>query len=160
MAELSKRDLDAFLQKTSIVAILATLDGRGRPYQVPVWYEWDGTYCWVVSKPLADYVKNLRKNPVASLCVATQTLPYVRVLIQGKVKLIETELDWLPMGYRMGERYLGKKKGRAYIDKTREWKRIFLRIKPDRIRSWDGGASGHAWGERYVQRTSRPTRSR
>ena len=152
MAELAKPDLDRFLRESSIVAILATIDAEGRPYLVPVWYEWDGSQCWIVSKPKADYVANLRRNPQASLSIATQTLPYVRVLIQGRVDLIETDQEWLPMGYRMGERYLGAAEGRAYIDKTKGWKRLFLRITPESIRSWDGGGSGHAWGERYIDR--------
>ena len=169
MAEFDKARLDRFLQKSSLIAILATIEARGRPYLVPIWYEWDGRYCWIVSKPRADYVKNLRRDPRASLCVATQTLPYQRVLLQGRVRLIETDQDWLPMGIRMAERYLGKAEGRAYIEKTRNWKRLFLRLTPDRIRSWDGGASGHAWGGRYIEKTaaapraagpSRPTRSK
>ena len=150
---LSTADLDAFLTTTSVVAILATLDADGAPYQVPVWYDWDGTHLWIVSKPRAEYVLNLRRNPVAAVCVATQTLPYVRVLIQGTADLIDTDDDWLPMGYRMAARYLGKEEGDAYIDKTKHWKRVYIRITPTRVKSWDGGATGHAWGKAYIERT-------
>ncbi len=59
------------------------------------------------------------------------------------------------MGFRMAERYLGKKEGRAYIDKTKDWKRLYIKLKPTRILSWDGGASGHAWGKKYIQRAPR-----
>lgn len=152
MGTLPKEDLDGFLENSSIVAILATLDESGFPYQVPVWYEWDGTHLWIVSKPKAHYVENLRRDPRAAVCIATQTLPYVRVLLQGTVELIDTDEEWLPMGFRMGERYLGAEEGRAYIEKTRSWKRVFLRLDPSEIRSWDGGASGHAWGERFIER--------
>jgi PPOX class probable F420-dependent enzyme len=152
MGTLSRADLDRFLEGSSIVAILATLDEDGQPYQVPVWYEWDGSRLWIVSKPEAAYVKNLQRDPRASVCIATQTLPYVRVLVQGEVTLVDTDEEWLPMGLRMAERYLGPEEGAAYIEKTRTWKRVFLRLQPTRIRSWDGGASGHEWGERFIQR--------
>jgi PPOX class probable F420-dependent enzyme len=153
VSTLSKPDLDAFLQTTSIVAILATIDAEGTPYQVPVWYEWDGTHLWIVSKPRAEYVLNLKRNPTVSVCIATQTLPYVRVLVQGTATLIDTDDDWLPMGYRMAERYLGKQEGDAYIDKTKHWRRVYIRISPTRMKSWDGGATGHAWGARYIEPT-------
>jgi len=152
MGTLRKQDLDRFLGDSSIVAILATLDESGFPYQVPVWYEWDGSSLWIVSKPKAHYVENLRRDPRAAACIATQKLPYVRVLVQGVVELIETDDEWLPMGFRMGERYLGSEEGRAYIEKTRSWKRVFLRLDPVEIRSWDGGSSGHEWGERFIER--------
>jgi PPOX class probable F420-dependent enzyme len=150
---LSAADLARFLQSTSVIAVLATLDIDGSPYQVPVWCDWDGSHLWIVSKPRAEYVQNLKRNPVAAVCVATQTLPYVRVLIQGTADLIDTDDEWLPMGYRMAERYLGKQEGDAYIEKTRHWKRIFIRITPTRVKSWDGGASGHTWGKAYIERT-------
>jgi len=150
---LSAADLAKFLQTTSAIAVLATLDADGSPYQVPVWCDWDGTHLWIVSKPRAEYVQNLKRNPVAAVCVATQTLPYLRVLIQGTADLIDTDDEGLPMGYRMAERYLGKQEGDAYIEKTRHWKRVFIRITPTRVKSWDGGASGHAWGKAYIERT-------
>ena len=159
MATLGKPALDAFLQESAIVAILATIDQHGRPYQVPVWYEWDGTHLWIVSKPRAEYVLNLERNAQASVCIATQTLPYVRVLIQGPAVLIDTAEDWWPMGHRMAERYLGKAEGDAYIEKTKHWKRVYIRITPTTLKSWDGGASGHAWGKKYIETpATRPTR--
>ena len=152
MAELTARGLDRFLKGSDLIAALASVDGQGCPYIVPVWYEWDGTYLWVISKPRANYIRHLQRDSRLAVCIATRKLPYVRVLMQGRGRLIDTEKDWLPMGRRMAKRYLGKTKGYAYIDKTKNWKRVYLRIKPTRIISWDGGASGHAWGKKYVQR--------
>ena len=154
MATLDKERLDEFLQKSKIIATFATLDGKQRPYMVPVWYEWDGTSIWIISKPRAEYVKNLKKHPWAGISIATSTLPYVRVYMQGRARLIETDKDWLPMGFRMAERYLGRKEGRSYIEKTKDWKRVYIRLKPTRIVSWDGGATGHAWGNKYIQAAS------
>lgn len=153
MATLEKEQLDEFLKDSNLIGTLATLDRDGRPYQVPVWYEWDGTYLWIVSKPRAEYVENLRRNPNLSVCIARGQLPYVRVSIQGEGTLIETGRDWIPMGRRMATRYLGSEEGNAYIDKTQNWKRIYIRVTPVRIISWDGGATGHAWGKKYIEKT-------
>ena len=153
VGSLATADLDTFLRTTPMIAVLATLDAEGSPYQVPVWYDWDGTHLWIVSKPRAEYILNLRRNPVAAVCIATQTLPYVRILIQGTADLIDTDDGWLPMGYRMAERFLGKQEGDAYIEKTKHWKRVFIRITPTRVKSWDGGSTGHAWGKPYIERT-------
>jgi nitroimidazol reductase NimA-like FMN-containing flavoprotein (pyridoxamine 5'-phosphate oxidase superfamily) len=153
VATLSKPRLDEFLQGSSIIATLATLDRRQRPYLVPVWYEWDGSAIWIISKPRAEYVKNLKRNAHGAVSIATSRLPYVRVFIQGRAQLIETDKDWLSMGFRMAERYLGKKEGRAYIDKTKNWRRLYIKLRPTRILSWDGGVSGHVWGKKYIQTT-------
>ena len=151
MAVLSKSRLDRFLKGSNLIATLATLDRDGRPYLVPVWYEWDGTHLWVVSKPKAEYVENLRRNPQAAVSVATREIPYVRVYMQGPARLIKTGKDWLPMGRRMATRYLGRNEGRAYIEKSKDWERIYIRLKPVRIVSWDGGTTGHEWGKKYIQ---------
>ena len=151
MAVLSKPRLDRFLKRSSLIATLATLDREGRPYLVPVWYEWDGTCLWVVSKPKAEYVENLRRNPQVAVSVATPTVPYVRVYMRGRAQLIKTAKDWRPMGRRMAARYLGKADGRSYIEKTKDWIRIYIKIKPVRVVSWDGGSTGHEWGKKYIQ---------
>ena len=157
MGTLSKAELDRFLEQSDVIAILASLDETQAPYQVPVWYEWDGQSLWIVTKPRARYVAHLRGDPRVAVCIARPKLPYVRVLIQGTAELLPTDLEWLPMGYRMAHRYLGKTRGRAYIDKTKHWKRVYIRVKPTAILSWDGGVSGHEWGKRYVENDDRPT---
>ena len=77
VSTLGTADRDAFLHTTPMIAVLATLDAEGSPYQVPVWYDWDGRCFWIVSKPRAENVLNLQRNPVAAIDIATQTLPYV-----------------------------------------------------------------------------------
>ncbi len=151
MATLPKVELDRFLEQSDIIATLATLDETKAPYQVPVWYEWDGQSLWIISKPRARYVTHVRRDPRVAVCIARSKLPYVRVLIQGTAELVPTDLEWLPMGHRMADRYLGKPRGAAYIEKTKHWKRIYIRVEPTEILSWDGGASGHEWGEHYVE---------
>lgn len=151
MAIFSKTRLDRFLKQSSLIATLATLDRVGKPYLVPVWYEWDGTYLWIVSKPKAEYIENLRRNPQAAVSIATSRLPYMRVYMQGSVRLIKTTKDWIPMGRRMAARYLGSTEGRSYIEKTKDWTRIYIRLKPARVVSWDGGSTGHEWGKKYIE---------
>jgi PPOX class probable F420-dependent enzyme len=160
MAVFSKPRLDRFLKQSSLIATLATLDRDGKPYLVPVWYEWDGTYLWIVSKPKAEYIENLRRNPQAAVSIATPTVPYMRVYMQGRARLIKTAKDWLPMGRRMAARYLGRVEGRAYIEKTKDWIRIYIRLKPARVVSWDGGSSGHEWGKKYIEIAAATTRRR
>ena len=156
MTSLNKDALDRFLCDSALIALLATLEDNGTIYQVPVWYEWDGACVWIVSKPKAHYIANLRGDPRSTVSVATQHPPYVRAMIQGEAELIEADEEWLAMGFRMAERYLGREAGRAYIEKTRTWKRIFIRIRPTRIRSWDGGATGHEWGRYSIESPGSP----
>ena len=151
MAVLSKSRLDRFLKGSDLIATLATLDSDGRPYLVPVWYEWDGTYLWVVSKPKAEYVENLRRNPQAAVSVATREIPYVRVYMQGPARLIKTGR----IGYRWDvgwRRAISEEtKDAATSRRARTGTRIYIRIKPVRIVSWDGGTTGHEWGKKYIE---------
>ena len=95
------------------------------PYLVPVWYEWDWQRHMDNHKPRAEYVKNLKKNAYAAVSIATSKLPYVRVLIQGRAELIETDQDWLPDGVSDG-RLIPREEGRPSLHREDERLETFV----------------------------------
>lgn len=157
MGVLSKKRLDKFLHGSKIIAKIATVNPDGSPYVVPVWHEWDGKILWVISKPTARYAQNLKKDPRIAVCIETPKLPYIRVMMEGSVDLLPADHDWLPMGRRMARRYLGRG-GLDYIEKTKDWERLFIKVIPEKISSWDGGVEGHEWGKRLIRHVRRPPR--
>ena len=70
MPALDQVEMNAFLEK-GWVAKLGTLLDDGSPYVTPVWYEWDGTSFWVIGKPLARFVSNIKRDKRVYLLITT-----------------------------------------------------------------------------------------
>jgi PPOX class probable F420-dependent enzyme len=144
---LSPEALDALLRET-IVARLGTIDDEGYPYVVPVWTEWDGRAMWLVARARAAYVAHLVARPRAALSIVRADAADTRALILGRAEIVagpgplEGEMEALAR--RMARRYDGPD-GDRYIDESRAWPRVLIRIVPDRIQSW--GDPG--WHPRY-----------
>src|SRR5262245_14749444 len=76
-----------FLDKTRL-GILTTIDERGDPTAVPVWYEWDGLVVRFFSFAAAPKVARLRKRPRASLLVVNDVNePEAWVAFDGDVSI-------------------------------------------------------------------------
>ncbi len=130
--------LDALLRET-IVARLATIDDDGYPHIVPVWTEWDGSAMWLVARARSAYASHLASRPKVALSIVRADAADTRALILGRAEVVagpgplEGEME--AMARRMAGRYEGADGGR-YIDESRDWPRILVRIVPDRIMSW------------------------
>lgn len=141
------RELDDFLA-LGITARLSCLDDRGWPYTVPVWHQWDGTHFWVVGARNAAWVRYLRNEPRAALCVdEPETLR--RVLFQGIGTIVEgpsASGDWQVIARHMAARYLGADGVADYETATAGLERFLIRIDADRLVTWHG--PGRSEGER------------
>jgi PPOX class probable F420-dependent enzyme len=147
LGPLSAAELDALLREP-IVARLGTVDADGYPVIVPIWTEWDGSAIWLVVRSKADYAANLRDRPKVCLSVVRPDAADTRALILGRAEIIEGpgplsgRLE--DVARRMAHRYEGEA-GDRYINDSRGWPRLLVRVVPDRIVSW-----GHPdWHPRY-----------
>jgi PPOX class probable F420-dependent enzyme len=144
---LSREALDALLREP-IIARLGTIDADGYPVIVPVWTEWDGVAIWLVARAKADYSANLRAHPKVSLSVMRDDDADTRALILGRAEIVEGpgplsgRLE--AVARQMARRYEGAD-GDRYIEESRSWPRLLVRVVPDRIVSW--GDVG--WHPRY-----------
>ena len=75
-----------FLRSRKIVW-LATMHAAGRPHIVAVWYIWDQDAAYIVSRPDAQKVQNLRKNPNCSLAVDDSENGHQPVAMDGVASL-------------------------------------------------------------------------
>src|ERR671927_62230 len=100
--------MNTFLAEGGRIAKLGTLRD-GWPYVSPVWYEWDGHAFWIIAKPLAQFVKNIKQDERVFLLVDKADPPYARVSVEGRAAVVsETWSDqWVDMTRRMTIRYLG-----------------------------------------------------
>jgi PPOX class probable F420-dependent enzyme len=146
LGPLTREALDALLREP-IVARLGTIDADGYPVIVPVWTEWDGDAIWLVARAKADYAANLRARPKVSLSVVRDDAD-TRALILGRAEIVQGpgplsgRLE--AVARRMARRYEGAD-GDRYIEESRSWPRLLVRVVPDRIVSW----ADPGWHPRY-----------
>jgi DNA-binding IclR family transcriptional regulator len=107
---LNAKEIDDFLRQPW-GARLACIRPDGAPHVVPLWYEWDGRFLWLVASPGAYWQGYVRENGRVSLTVDEPWPPLRRVLIVGRAEPVANE--GVPGGLtglrqRLAGRYLGQ----------------------------------------------------
>jgi PPOX class probable F420-dependent enzyme len=134
---MTPEEMEQFLHGGPWVAKLGTLLADGGPYVTPVWYEWDGRYFWVIGKPLALYVQNVKKDSRVALVIDKEEFPYRRVSVIGTGEVVaETwEQRWIDMANHMSMRYVGEA-GRKYAGERLKYGVSVIRITPRKMNTW------------------------
>lgn len=134
----------AFLHQAR-VARLATASADGTPHVIPVCYVFDGIclYSPIDAKPKRvtpmqlRRLRNLRENPRASLVVDHYEEEWARlryVLVTGRAEILEEGPDWEQALALLREKY---PQYRAMADFGQG---PVIRLVPDRVVGWHGGA--------------------
>jgi PPOX class probable F420-dependent enzyme len=136
---LSDEEIQQFLEGSRSMT-LATVGATGQPHLVAMWFALiDGGICFE-TKAKAQKTVNLRRNPMVS-CLVEDGVVYEQlrgVAIEGIAEVTDDpDLLWR-VGVNIWERYYG-----PYTDdlkpivETMLNKRVAVRVKPERVRSWD-----------------------
>ena len=128
-------DREAFLQEAN-VAVLSTVDARGRPHAAPVWYLYeDGVFIVSTDRGSRKH-KNIAANPNICLTIDKRDLPYFAVMAHGRAEIgpmfSPEERLWLAI------RYLGDRRGHAYVEHTKSEDSITVRLRPDKVIEYHG----------------------
>ena len=137
-----------FLDESHTV-ILSTIDRRGYPHSVAMWYvvDPDGTVLMTTFAKSQKAV-NLRRDPRCSLLVESgrKYEDLKGLLIRGRATLepgTERVLDLLE---RVHEKYnRGPAAGLRDAMRHQAAKRVLIRVRPERVSSWDHGKLGGAY---------------
>lgn len=156
MPALSKEEMERFLKGPNIAKV-ATVRKNGSPSVVPVWYYWDGKSCFVVGRKKSAWVKDIKREPRVSILIDDAAPPYPKVIMEGKAKIVGTELDdWIDIGRQMVKKYFGPDAGDSYLEGSKDQPRITIRVTPKTISTWitPGGEEMAkrprlAWPSRY-----------
>jgi PPOX class probable F420-dependent enzyme len=136
---LNDEEIETFLAGTRSMT-LATVGKDGQPHLVAMWFAViDGDICFE-TKSKSQKAVNLRRNPMVSLLVEDgATYDELRgVAIEGTAELTEDpDLLWR-IGVSLWERYYGpySEDVKPFIE-TMLNKRVAVRVKAQRTRSWD-----------------------
>jgi PPOX class probable F420-dependent enzyme len=131
-----------------LVARLATIDDAGFPAIVPVWFEWAGGRFSIVARAQAAYVADVRARPRVGLSIVDDADPDRRIQVRGVAGLAGDPGPLvgatLGLARRLAARYEGDA-GLEYIERSRAWPRVLVRIEPKRALAWTSGD----WHPRY-----------
>ena len=150
VGQMDQGELEAFFGR-GVVARLATLDERGWPYVVPVWFEYDAADggFWVIGRRRSVWCDHIRRDGRVGLTIDENESPYRKVIVQGTAEIVEEANvggAWVPIAERMSLRYLGPH-GPDYLVPTLNQPRILIKIRPDRVKTWQGVE----WHQRYKE---------
>jgi len=135
---MSRSEREAFLAETHVAIVSIAEPDRG-PLAVPVWYRYaPGGEVRFATAETSRKARLLRRAGRASLCVQTETAPYLYVSVEGPTTIepVDFERDIREMALR----YLGPRLGEAYLATTYPEGRsseLIVRLRPERWWSAD-----------------------
>jgi PPOX class probable F420-dependent enzyme len=120
------------------VVWLSSIRPDGRPHLVPVWFVWDGGSLIVLSKPNAQKVRNVRRDPRVMVAVGAPGVDFDVELIEA-----EAELDPGPANGALPGRFARKYQAQLELATTsiERFAAIYsqpIRIRPTRWLGWGG----------------------
>jgi len=131
---LRPEDLGDFLDQPKC-ATLATHFKDGTVLMSPVWHEWkDGGFTVAVANEDIK-ARHVRRDAKVSISVAEDSPPYRGIEVRGEASI--ERADAFETTQRIAARYLGAKRGAAYVEPFREADLVLIRVKPGVLRAWD-----------------------
>jgi PPOX class probable F420-dependent enzyme len=128
---------DAFLAESN-VAVLATVDPRGRAHAAPIWYLYDDGVFLMSTGRGSQKHRNIEANPEVTLVVDQRTLPYYAVMARGAAEIGPPISNDDRM--RLVRRYLDEEQARRYMERMSGQASVSLRLKPRKLIEFFGRA--------------------
>ncbi len=124
-----------FLKKQKILH-LATIDGKGTPHLVPVWYKYIGKKFYIGTNTKTSKAKNITQNNKICFCIdAGVWSPIDGVMGTGKARLIKDGDKVKKIASEILLRYfktLKEKSAKQLLDQTD----CIIEITPLKVTSW------------------------
>jgi len=126
---------EKFLKEQKILH-LATIDAKGNPHLVPVWYKHKAKKFYIGTNTRTAKAKNVQKNGTVSFCVDAGIWPPIHgIMGTGRARLITQTAQVkkiageILLGYFKS---LGQKAAKQLLDDTD----CIIEITPKKITSW------------------------
>ena len=128
-------EIHNFLMEGTYTGKLATIRKDGRPHIAPIWFILEGDNTNIIFMTWHDSIKakNIKNNPMVSLCVDDQTPPFSFVTVEGTAEIIDEPNDLLLWATRIAARYMGEKNSQTYGSRNSSEGELLLRIRPNKI---------------------------
>jgi len=143
---MTPEEQQAFLRSRKTIT-LSTIDGRGYPHSVAMWYVTEGNDVLMTTFAKSQKAVNVRRNPkVAVMAESGETYETLKgVLIRGKAELIADLERCVDVLVRVNEKMMGMPLAPAAVDMLRKGqatKRVVIKVTPEHVSSWDHSKLG------------------
>jgi PPOX class probable F420-dependent enzyme len=136
---MSDDEIAAFVEQ-SRTATMATIGPTGTPHVVAMWFAVLDGEIWFETKAQAQKTQNLRRDRrITVMLEAGHTYDTLRgVSIEGQAEVVDDPDALWRVGLSVWERYTGpySEEMRPFVELMLN-KRVAVRVRPERIRSWD-----------------------
>jgi len=142
--KLTPEEQTQFLEQTRTI-VLSTLDPRGYPHSVAMWYVMDDGCCLMTTYGKSQKVRNIERNPkVGLLAESGATYDTLKgVLIRGRAQLIHDVDACVQVLGRIHQKMTGSfPAGIEEALRQQARKRVLVKVIPERISSWDHSKLG------------------
>ena len=142
--QLTPQECDEFLRQARTI-VLSTIDQRGYPHSVAMWYVMDGECCLMTTYTKSQKAMNVRRNPKVALMAESGTTydTLKGVLIRGRAELINDVDFCVRVLARVHQKMSGSMpEGIEAALQAQARKRVVIKVNPEHISSWDHSKLG------------------
>ena len=130
-------DLEAMLEEAN-VAVLASIDTKGRAHAAPIWYLYEGGEFLISTGRGSQKHINVEAHPDVTLVIDRREVPYLAAMVRGKAQIADALSE--EQRQKLAFRYLGEEVGRAYLKSTEGGSSVTIRLRPDKVIEFNGRA--------------------
>jgi nitroimidazol reductase NimA-like FMN-containing flavoprotein (pyridoxamine 5'-phosphate oxidase superfamily) len=158
MPAMTPSDVETFLAEPGHLLRLATVDGDGAPYVVPIWFLFRDGRILVTPRERSAWWGHVQGDRRVALTVDEVDPPYRKVVVQDEATILHEPGDddaWRDTYRDIVLRYLPEDAADAYLGGTRTVRRALLAIPcdPASVTTWrmplEGEDPRAIWARRY-----------
>ena len=115
-------------------AVLATVDAKGRPHAVPVWYLWTGQRFEIIGGKTSAKMRHIQLNGRAALCLEKRGGGAFHVTAEGPCELGDTATkEWR---LKLHTHYRGAEAAEKVVSDDGHLDQRFMTLHPERWYGW------------------------
>ncbi|MFP6809304.1 MAG: pyridoxamine 5'-phosphate oxidase family protein [Pseudomonadales bacterium] len=127
----TQRDEFLYLPNT---AVLATVDAKGRPHAVPVWYLWTGEVFEIIGGKNSAKMRHIERKGRAALCIDKREGRPFHVTAEGPCELGDTATkEWR---LKLHTHYRGLDAAEQVVAGDGHLAQRFMTLRPERWYGW------------------------